>query len=177
MLNWAGAIPICVLLHLTEAPMSDRPPLRFPPRRTDPVALIWIGGVMLAAMAYAVGPEHVVASALAAIEEAGWALSDLVHNVTFAAVNVMRAAAIGLLGVFIALSLLAIQRTGRGHGGLVVLTVAFIMLVWGAWGDGPVSNTRWLMALVLAALGAVAVTSRLSHSGSGNWRMPGSPPR
>ena len=157
-------------------PSDPRPPLHHPPRRPDPVALVWIGGIALAALAYAVGPDHLVSSTLAAINRAGWAMSDLAHNVTAAAFDAMRAAAIGLLGVFIALSLLAIRRSGRGHAGMIVLTVVFVMLVWGAYGDNSASNTRWLLALALAAIGAVAATNRLMHA-PGGWRVPGPPPR
>jgi hypothetical protein len=147
------------------------PAPRPPPRRPDPVALVWIGGIALAALAYVLGPDHVVASVLAAIDRAGWAVSELIGNLTAAAFEAMRAAAIGLLGVFVALSVLAIRRDRRGHAGLIVLTVVFILLVWGANGDTPAANTRWLLALALAALGAVAATNRLARA-PGGWRVP-----
>lgn len=153
-------------------PSEPIPPMRQPPRRPNPVALVWIGGIALAALAYAVGPDHVVATALAALDRAGWMLSDILHNVTAAAFNAMRAAAIGLIGVFVALKLLAIARGQRGIGGLVVISMAFLLLVWGATGDGSSSNTRWLLALALAAAGAVSATNHLMHPGQRGWRLP-----
>ncbi len=143
------------------------------PRPLNPITLVWAGGVALAVIAYAIGPEHVAMAVLDAIERAAWAVSDIVHNLTNSALHVMRAAAIGLIGVFVGLSILSIARTGRGHAALVVIGLTFLMLVWGATGDGPGANTRWMLALFVAAAGAVATTNRLTHGEPGGWRIPG----
>ena len=92
---------------------------------------------------------------------------------TTAGYDAMRAAAIGLLGVFILLSLLGIRRTGHGQGGMIVLTAVFLMLVWGAGSGYPGASIRWLIALVLALGGAVSATNRLRFPGGGGWRVPG----
>lgn len=155
-----------------ESRMPPTRPLGPPPRRPDLIALVWIGGVALAAVAYSVGPDHLIASTIDAIDRAGWVVTDLVRNLTAQAFEAMRAAAIGLLGVFVALSLIGIQRSNHGRGGLIAVTIGFLMLVWGAEGDGPGAHTRWLLALALAGLGAVAATNRLVHPPApGGWRV------
>lgn len=147
-------------------PTTGGPPLRPPPpRRPDVVTLVWIGGVALAAFAYAVGPAHFLDTVLAAISHAGWYLNEMVRNLTATAFDAMRAATIGLYGVFAALSIIAIGRGGRGRLALVVVTVVFLLLVWGAWDDAPAINARWLGALVLTAAGALSATRRLTELG------------
>lgn len=139
------------------------PSLQPPRRRLDTIALVWIGGILLAALAYGIGPEHFLTSVLLAFDQVGRYLDDLVHNLTATAFDVMRAAAIGLYGTFVALSVIAIGRGGRGRLGLVVVSVVFFMLVWDAWGDAPAVNTRWLAALALSAVAALAATRRLTQ--------------
>jgi len=136
-----------------------------PPQRPDAVALVWIGGALLAALAYAVGPEHFLATVLAAVSHAGWYLEQWARNLTATAFDVLRAAAIGLYGTFAALSVIAISRGGRGRFALIVVTAVFLLLVWGAWGDAPAINTRWLAALVLTAAAALSATRRLTMPG------------
>ena len=144
-----------------------------PPRKPDPIALVWIGGIALAVLAYAIGPDHVAQTLMDTLDWVLWSVSNFAHTLTASALQVMRAAAIGLLGVFVALSALSIVRTGRGQGALLVLTAAFLLLVWGASGQSYGANTRWLLALLVAAGGAVSVTNRLSHGVSGGWFIPG----
>ena len=150
-------------------------PLPTPPRSPDPVALVWIAGVGLAVLAYAVGPAHLVSGVLDAVQRAGAAISEAIHHLSDAAFDAMRAAAIGLLGVFVALTLLVIRRQGHGRGGLIMVPAAFLLLVWGADGDSPVETTRWMLALLLAAVGAVTATNRLVRPGPGGWRLPSQP--
>jgi len=146
------------------SPTSRGPARGPPPRRPDTVALVWLGGILLAAFAYAVGPAHFLDTVLTAVSHAGWYLDQLVHNLTATAFDVMRAAAIGLYFVFAALSVIAIGRYGRGRFALVAVTVAFLLLVWGAWDDAPALNVRWLAALLLTGASALSVTRRLGMS-------------
>ncbi len=138
---------------------------RYPPerRRPDAVALVWLAGAALAVAAYAVGPDRVVAIAFDAFHRASYYLDLLVHNLTAATLEALRATAIGLFAVFVGLSLLAIRRGTGGPGGLIVVAVIFLLLVWGAVGDNPAANLRWAVALLLAALSALGATSRLSR--------------
>jgi hypothetical protein len=132
-----------------------------PTQRLDPVMLVWIGGIALAVLAYIVGPSHVVSVVLHALEEAGAFVRDLVHQLTTATISVLRAAAIGLFGTFVGLSLLGLRRGGGGIGGLIVVSLLFLVLVWGAEGDGSGSNVRWVAALIIAGLSALSATQKL----------------
>jgi hypothetical protein len=129
--------------------------------RPDAVTLAWVGGIALAVIAYAVGPEHVVAVALETFRNASWYADALLHGLTAATVSAMRAVAIGLFGTFVLLSLLALRRGGRAIGSLIVVTVLFGLLVWGAEGIGAGANLRWMLALILAGLAALNATRRL----------------
>ena len=143
--------------------MSSHPPFPPAPRKPDPVALVWIAGVALAVAAYAIGPERVVQSAFAVFHQISWYVDQLVHNLTAATLRALRAVAIGLFGVFVGLSLLAIHRRATGPGGLIVVAVVFLLLVWGAEGDHPTANLRWAVALIVAALAALGATQRLAR--------------
>ncbi len=149
--------------------MFSDPRSRPDPRRPDPVALVWIAGVAIAVVAYAVGPDRVVAGAFEVFHQASWYVDELVHNLTTATLAALRAVAIGLFGVFVGLSLLAMRRQAHGPGGLIVVAIAFLLLVWGAEGDNPAANMRWAVALIVAAAASLGATRRLG-------RRPG-PPR
>ncbi len=154
---------------LIWAEMSGDP--RFSPerRRPDAVALVWLAGAALAVLAYAVGPDRVVAVTFDAFHWASFYLDQLVHNLTTATLEALRAAAIGLFAVFVGLSLLAIRRGAQGPGGLIVVAIIFLLLVWGAEGTNPAANLRWALALLLAALAALGATRRMTS--------PPGPPR
>ncbi len=143
--------------------MSQPPRLRPFTRRPDAVGLIWIGGIALALLAYAVGPERVVASALEAFRNASLYLDAITHRLTATTLGLIRAVAIGLFGTFVGLSLLGMRRGGHGAGSLVLVAIVFVLLVWGAQGFGPGANARWAAALVVAAAAALSATRRLSR--------------
>ncbi len=144
--------------------MHSDPRFRPAPRRPDPVALVWIAGAALAVAAYAIGPDRLVSGAFDVFNQASWYVDHLVHNLTTSVMQALRAVAIGLFGVFVGLSLLAMRRHGRGAGELIGVAIAFLLLVWGADGGGPVANARWALALLVAALSALGVTRRLARA-------------
>ena len=143
--------------------MLPDPRFRPAPRRPDPVALVWLAGAALAVLAYTLGPDRLVASVLDAAQQASWYTDHLIHNLTLTTLTGLRAAAIGLYGTYVGLSLLAMRRGQRGSFGLVLLSFVFGLLVWGAEGDHPAANARWVAALLLAALAALGATSRLAR--------------
>jgi len=72
----------------------------------------------------------------------------------------MRAAAIALYAVFVALSLLGIRRGLRVGGMLVGVSIVFLLLVRTDWYDPA---TKWLAAALVAAVAAAVITRRLLH--------------
>lgn len=143
--------------------MRPDPSFRPSPPRLDPVALAWIAGLALAVAAYVIGPERLVSRVLDASQQAIWYIDELVHSLTTATFKVLRALAIGLYGTFVGLTLLAIRRRADGAGGLIVVSIIFLLLVWGAEGDHPGANARWALALLVAALAALNATNRLAR--------------
>ena len=122
------------------------------------IALVWIGGVVLMAAVYAIGPQQFLASCEAAFIAAARFLDDLAATLMWRAFEVMRAAAIALYVVFAALSLLAMRRGMRAGGMLLGITVVFLLLVRTSWYD---LETKWLAAALLNAVAAAIATRRL----------------
>ncbi len=124
--------------------------------RRNTIALVWLGGFLLAAVVYASGPGWFIYSALAGLDHAVWAFETWIGFVAIQAFDLVRAAAIALFAVFLVLGLMA-SRRGRASG-LVGVTVLFIALV--SLG-GYQSRFCWLAALVVAGAGALNMTRRL----------------
>jgi hypothetical protein len=139
---------------------DPRPPA---PRRPDPVALVWLGAIALAVLAYLIGPDRLVTHALDWASDLGAALDALARRFTTITLDVIRAVAIGCYGAFVALSLLLLRRGGPAFGGLILVTLVFVILVWGAEGDSPGATARWTGAFVVAAVAALGATRRLGR--------------
>jgi hypothetical protein len=122
------------------------------------VALIWLGGILLTLLLYAAGPAHFINTALSGLNELQWVMGDAIAYVSAQAFDLVRAAAIALFVVFLVLGFVASQRgVGRG-GGLVGLSVLFVVLVSIGGYD---SRLCWFAALLVAAAGAISMTQRL----------------
>jgi hypothetical protein len=122
------------------------------------IALVWIGGIVLMAAVYVIGPQHFLAACEAFIAAAARVVNDLAATLIWRALEVMRAAAIALYAVFVVLAVLAMQRGQRAGGMLVVVSLVFLMLVRTDWYD---PGTKWLAAAVLTAIAAGVTTKRL----------------
>jgi hypothetical protein len=125
------------------------------------IILVWIGGLVLMAAVYAIGPQRFLASCEAAIIAVLRFLDELAATLIWRAFEVMRAAAIALYVVFVVLSLLAMRRGLRAGGMLLGVSVVFLLLVRTDWYD---PETKWLGAALLNAMGAGIVTKRLLHA-------------
>ncbi|MEO8714037.1 MAG: hypothetical protein ABI369_03395 [Acetobacteraceae bacterium] len=128
--------------------------------RRNTVGLVWLGGILLAALVYASGPGHFIAATIAGLDHAVWAFEAWVGFVAVQAFDLVRAAAIALFAVFLVLGVIAGQR-GRG-GGMIGVTVLFLALVGLGGYD---SRFCWLAALVVAGAGALSMTRRLIEPG------------
>jgi hypothetical protein len=132
------------------------------------VALVWLGGIVLALVLYLTGPGPLINASLAALERVEWAIANGIVYLSAQTFDLVRAAAIALFVVFLVLGALARQRgVGRGSG-LVGLSVLFVVLI--ALG-GYHSRFCWIAALLVAGAGAVGMTQRLLHPPlQGPWR-------
>ena len=77
--------------------------------------------------------------------------------------DLVRALAIGLYGTFVVLALSVIRRGGRAKAALFWVSVLFLFLIGGVELTTE-SDTRWVVALVVAGVGAVTMTQRLRQT-------------
>jgi len=144
-------------------------------RRSTAVSVIWIVGVVLAVLFYVVGPDQFLERCIYAIDRVNESIHALVLSFGAEAYDVVHAAALALLVVFVLLAFVAARRGFRTGWALIVVPLVFLFLVWRPFGYGPTSIGRWLLAAVLALFGALAMTRRLAGPPppqSGPWAAP-----
>lgn len=125
------------------------------------IALIWLAGIAVVVLAYAIDPGALLNAALDIVAEAAFGLERLARTLSVFGADMVRALAIGLFVTFAALAVLAIRQGRRGRTALLAVTVAFVLLVR----DGDVSNERWAAAFVLASVAALVMTARVARGG------------
>jgi len=129
--------------------------------RTTTVALVWLGGALLAAALYVVGPDRFIASCLDAFDTLQDALQNLALILGARAYDVLRALAIALYVVFLVLAVMAAGRGFRAVGPLIVVSIVFLALVWRPFSDQPPGSLHWLAALAVVAVAAAGMTRQL----------------
>jgi hypothetical protein len=127
-------------------------------RRT--IGLIWIGGVVLMAALYLIGPQDFIRACEQFVAQFWWFIGDLIDTLMARAFDAVRAAAIALFVVFVVLAILAHRRGLRSGGTLFIVSVLFVLLVETRWYE---PGTKWFSAAVLAGAGAAVMTARLLH--------------
>ena len=137
-------------------------------RRT--IGLVWLGGILLMAAVYAIGPQNFLAECETLIRAFAQFLDDLLTTLMWRAFEVLRAAAIALYAVFLALSVLGMRRGLRIGGMLLGVSIVFLLLVRTDWYD---PGTKWLAAALVAGVAAAVTTRRLMHTPSS--RDPANP--
>jgi hypothetical protein len=143
--------------------------------RRNTIGLIWIGGLVLAVLIYLVGPDRFLERCIAAFDSLDDAIHALIVSLGVQAYDVVHAVALALLVVFVVLGFMASRRGIRSGWALIVVPLVFLMLVWRPFAYGPAPIGRWLAALVIALVGAVAMTRRLTGPpppASGPWAPP-----
>lgn len=124
------------------------------------IALVWVGGIMLMAAVYWIGPQDFIRTCTELVTNLWWFLGDLVQQLALRAFDAVRAAAIALYAVFLVLAVLASRRGLRSGGAFAIVTVLYLLLVGTSWYE---PGTKWFSAAVLAGVGAVVLTARLLH--------------
>ena len=130
--------------------------------RRDPVALAWIGGLVLAALIYFVGPDNFLFRLQDNLHLLAWRISEAVASLSLAAVDLIRALSIGLYVTFLALAVAVARRGGRSRFAAVVVSLVFFLLIEGA---GQAAQARWTAALILSGVGAAVMSGRLRQTG------------
>jgi hypothetical protein len=124
--------------------------------------MIWIGGLVLAVVLYMVGPDRFLDATLEVFDRVDDAMRTLVATLGGQAYGVVRALAIAIYAVFVVLALIGSQRGQRGLWALIVVTTVFMLLVWRPFAPYPTPVSRWIGALVLVIVAALAMTQRLT---------------
>lgn len=128
--------------------------------KRDPVTLVWVGGLALAAVLYAVGTDQLLFRLFDAFHHAGWWVREFIASLSLLAVDLVRALALGLYATFIALGILAARRGQPARGALLGVSVLFWLLAAGNMGPYG-SSVAWAGALLVAGFGAAIMTQRL----------------
>jgi hypothetical protein len=126
----------------------------------NPVALIWILGLVVAVVAYQIGPTHFLATLFDTLSQALAQLERWTWELSRTAADFVRAGAVGLYVVFVALCIVVLRQGGKAWGALVLISGMFYLLVWSS--DYDVSNHRWFLGFAVALVGALVMTGRIT---------------
>jgi hypothetical protein len=137
------------------------------------IALVWIGGAVLMAAVYWIGPQDFIRTCEVFVARTWWLLGNMIQELAVRAFDAVRAAAIALYAVFLVLSVLASRRGIRTGGAFVIVTLLYLLLVGTSWYE---PGTKWFAAAVLAGVGAGVMTARLLHPPPPMMRNPWSAP-
>jgi hypothetical protein len=142
--------------------------------RNHKIALVWLGGLVIALALYLAGPDQFIATVLDAADAVEFAVERLVGELRGQIYSLVRSLAIALLIVFIVLALAAARRGLRARVALVVVGLLFLALVWRPEpGMRPAPPANWLGALALVAVGAIVMTRRLASAPGSDLHRPG----
>ncbi len=125
------------------------------------IGLVWIGGLLLMAAVYAIGPQNFLAECEAFIRAFGQFLDDLLTTLMWRAFEVHAGGGdCPLCGLPGAVGVGNATRPADG-GMLLGVSIVFLLLVRTDWYD---PGTKWLAAALVAAVAAAVTTRRLLHA-------------
>jgi hypothetical protein len=127
--------------------------------RDRTVTVVWVVGLILAALVYLIGPDRFLENAFADADRLAEAVQLALLQAGARVYDVVRALAIACFAIFFALSVIAAGRGQPARGLLLIISLLFLVLVWH---EGPEATGHWLLAFLLAAAGAASMTRRLS---------------
>ena len=125
-----------------------------------PVAVIWIVGLLLALLLYLRQPEHVLDGIEAALAAAEQRFDGFIISLSRQSILVVRALAIALFVVFVALAVIAAQRGLPARRMLLVVAFLYIVLLWHPF-SGLILARDWVFAFLISAVASLVMTRRL----------------
>ncbi len=126
--------------------------------RSRTVTIVWVVGLGLAALIYALGPDDALATLFTWADQAGAALQQAVAQLGGRAFDVLRALAVGCFAVFFVLCVIA---TGRGQSTLWLMLWVSLLFLLLVWHQGREATGHWTLAFLLSGAAALNVTRRL----------------
>ena len=130
--------------------------------RREQVAMIWIGGLVLAVALYVVGPDRFIDACWDLIDTIDDGFRALVAQLGAQTYGVVRALALAIYVVFAVLCVLASRRGHHGFWPLIVVTAVFFMLTGHPFGIYPAPLSRWMVSLAVMVIAAVVMTQRVT---------------
>jgi hypothetical protein len=144
--------------HAVEAWQPGGARVTGQPMHRNTITLVWLAGIGVAALAYAVDPGRLLETALDLLATGLANLGRLVQDLSLFGSDLVRAMAIGLFVTFVALAIIAIRQGRKGRAALLAVSTVFVLLVR----DGSAApNGHWVAAFALAAIAALVMTGRV----------------
>jgi hypothetical protein len=134
------------------------------------LALIWIGGLALAALIYLVGADQFMDAVAVALNALDATFRHVLFTLGTQLFGVVRALTIALYVVFVILAVLSASRGRGGVGALIFISILYALLTWRPFEDYPPPVGRWIVAFALVLVAAIVMTQRLLASPrDGRW--------
>ncbi len=132
-----------------------------------PVAIVWIVGLLIALLLYLRQPEHVIDSIALALNDVEQRFDGFIISLSHQSILIVRALAIALFIVFVALAIIAGQRGLPARRMLLVVAFLYIVLLWHPF-SGLILARDWVFAFLISAVASLVMTRRL-----GGLSLPG----
>ena len=126
-----------------------------------PVAIVWIVGLLLALLLYLRQPEHVLDSLALVLDGVAQRFDGFVISLSHQSILIVRALAIALFVVFVALAIIAAQRGLPARRMLLLVAFLYIVLLWHPF-SGLILARDWVFAFLISAVASLVMTRRLT---------------
>ena len=126
-----------------------------------PVAVVWIVGLLIALLLYLRQPEHVLDGIELVLADVEQQFDGFIISLSRQSILIIRALAIALFVVFVALAVIAAQRGLPARRMLLVVAFLYIVLLWHPF-SGLILARDWVFAFLISAVASLVMTRRLA---------------
>ncbi len=126
-----------------------------------PVAIVWIVGLLLALLLYLRQPEYILDSITVALSDVEQRFDGFIISLSHQSILIIRALAIALFVVFVALAVIAAQRGLPARRMLLVVAFLYIVLLWHPF-SGLILARDWVFAFLISAVASLVMTRRIA---------------
>lgn len=125
------------------------------------VGIVWIVGLLLALLLYLRQPERVIDTIALGLSDVEQQFDGFVISLSHQSILIIRALAIALFIVFVALAVIAAQRGLPARRMLLVVAFLYIVLLWHPF-SGLILARDWVFAFLISAIASLVMTRRLT---------------
>ncbi len=126
-----------------------------------PVAIVWIVGLLLALLLYLRQPEYILETLTLTLSQLEQRFDGVIISLSHQSILIIRALAIALFVVFVALAVIAAQRGLPARRMLLVVAFLYIVLLWHPF-SGLILARDWVFAFLISAVASLVMTRRLA---------------